>query len=130
MGPNELCCITVTFYCFFICPMSFFIRIYFVTSLLIIFLYMYLYSCRSSSSTKFQCRFYIFYNILVSLSTVFLSRLTSDSTTFKVAVSHFHFLPTWIPYIGVGWSSCYAIGHIPWIMGLTLWEIQCASFDF
>ncbi len=70
----------VTFYCFFLCPMSFLIRILLrhVTFYNILYMYgiyiiiiFYKVSISSSSTIKFQPRFYNIYKILTSLSTVF-----------------------------------------------------------
>ncbi len=84
----------VTLYCFFLCSMSFFLRIlllyvtfdnilYICIYIIIIFIRLW---CRSSCSIKFRFRVQFCVQF-------FLSRLTSESTTFKVAMSHFVFYP-------------------------------------
>ncbi len=63
-----------------------------------------------------------FYKISKSILQ-FLSRLTSDSTTFKVAVSHFVFLPMWSP------SCCTTIVCIcKWAIWVKCALVWCSCF--
>ncbi len=98
MGPNNLCCVTRHFLLF--CSVSYviFIRILlrhvtlYFTYVSISQSYFIRLSCQSSSSIKFQRRFYNFIRFWRHFLQ-FLSRPTSNSTAFKVAVSHFVFYP-------------------------------------